>query len=256
METLPTLQPELWRHIATVNVVPAEFPYLDCAAYWVLVRVARRFAIADAKALFIRKTVDFGHTATILPNGDIHSVNDEPAFITDHKRLWCSHNRISRATLPAVIFMDGTQIWIHEGKLRMGLPYSISGNGSQKFSLSGDTIFRDRVYDEPTEFATSKRMTIDENGCRWWGNELYVSHRDVLPAFISAIYNMQWWYQNGKEHREYGLPFSINMDGSQGWTGENGRLTDAAVVEIRRGWFDEWHERGLFLDLTVEDIMG
>lgn len=251
METLPALLPELWRVICTVNVIPAEFPYLDPATYSVLVRVARRFALPDAKALFIRVVASdcLDYIETILPNGLRHSVNDMPASSNWRNGRWYDNGKLGRKVLPAIINTDDSQTWIDDGKLRTGLPYQIGSDGEQRFSLDGEP-----GADSMLPLIAERMLVIGANGSYCWHINGRL-HRDVLPAKVGFALE---WYQNGRECRQGGLPVFLGPSGEQSWA-----LSDSFGARVkawhrvraaRIEWFEDWHRRGLFLELTAEDI--
>lgn len=239
-----TLPLELWWAVCTVNVVPAVFPYIDSAVYSVLVRAARRFAIPNAKALFIRKKRRTNGYAFVLPNGRNHSVGGRPALISIDTEWWYADGKLHRVGLPAAI-SPGVSTWCENGIARRGpLPFLIMSTGTQAW-VQGNKI--EELAAHVSTLCRISCMVVNENGIRCWNFNEKI-HRDGLPALIHQD-GSQHWCQNGEWYRP-GLPAAIFVNGRQVWDEDSVHKVD----KIRAGWFDDWHERGMFLDINYSDI--
>lgn len=252
MEVVPALPIELWRAVCTVNVISAEFPYVDSGAYSVLVRVARRFVIPNAKALFIRKVSIGGGFQTALPNGHLHSIEDRPAYVFYDDKHWYKDNVLHRVGLPAVIYSMGTRVWCTEGKRRRELPFIIYNDGSQCFAEDDETVFGNCTKIWWRLLKTGKTTAIDlhANKC------LYINGKNRTPPCDDLGYFQKW-----NCPRPGGLPSLITNLGTQRWQtpAANDKrwaqvLTAAEVMDIYRGWIDDWHARGMFLDISLDSL--
>jgi outer membrane lipoprotein-sorting protein len=101
---------------------------------------------------------------------------------------------------PAVIFADGTKLWIRNGKLHRDNGPAITYPDSMCASV------------EDIKNMQEYTVKIDNNGTERWYNKDEKLHRDDdEPA---AIYydGTKYWYKNGKLHRENG-PAAIFASG-------------------------------------------
>lgn len=229
--------------------------YLDSATYWVLVRVARRFVIPNAKAVFIRTRRGTNKFESLLPNGQCHSVGMASRSNHLHQQ-WCRDGILHRSGAPAVIFANKSQLWYENGYRRAGLPFLIKGDGCQSWVTRVEHApTRSFEFSDDLELIISVGSTLNINECgqRFYGRGIQ-KHRLGLPAEISA-YGSQYWYADGKLHRE-GLPACIYYDGCQDWFVNNEIVISCEIRAICATWIEEWHSRGLCMELTAADLTG
>lgn len=186
---------KIWQYIAIDNPT----------TYYTLLQVSTIFKLDTdtMKSKFIRKTIVNDITQYRLPNGWLHSCNDQPAVIlADGSQCWYSHGKRHRDTIdycggatncdsitncssttkPAIIDAKGNQYWYSHGR-------------------------RHRDNDQPAVMYTS-------GGQCWYINDKL--HRDDdKPAIIDAKGN-QFWYSCGKRHRD-NLPAAIFITGDVFW---------------------------------------
>lgn len=187
--------------------------YIDPSVYWALVRVAKSFALPDAKATFSRVIARSNYTSIILPNGAMHnyqgtSAKHLPARVYSNGTLeWYCDDEIHRENgLPAVMRQDGAMFWYERGVLHRDglLPAAILPDGEQWWFCRGKRT-------------TSTGLDIylglmGEYAVSWLKNGNY--HRgDDLPAITHASGGQEWW-RDGKRHRDGGLPAIIDRRGA------------------------------------------
>lgn len=220
----PELLPELWRRIITMRergpyVQTTTSPWasttvfnisahLDASAYWVLVRTAKQFTIPDAMALFIVRAADGESSRTTLPNGQIHSVNDQPALIFKDHSMWYKNGNRHRDVLPAIIWSNGMQVWYQNDEPHRDgdLPAVIGNTGSQFWYQHGE-LHRE-FYPALTE----------RDGSQKW-HKRGQRHRRSSPAEIDADGRCVW-YLHGMPDRGL-LPYETHPDGFQQWDWSN-----------------------------------
>lgn len=192
MALLVPLPLEIWHKIATIFIISAELPgdgastYTNSAVYLVLVRVARRFALPDAKAVFIRREHYSNLYKTTLPCGHVHSIGGDPRgfalrplLVTvvagGTRTIYCTALGRRRSLQPPSRCVDG--------KRREGLPFIITNSGDQAFLEESGKL---ASYD-PNTYAgliTDLRVINDE-GKAWWCKYEQV-YRKTLPAVIAV----------------------------------------------------------------------
>lgn len=240
--SLPGLPLELWRAIAT----------LDAVTYFSLVQVARSFAIPNAMELMLRVETNDSKTTTRLPNGALHSVHDRPAVIMQDRQQWYRAGILHRTGAAAIVFIDGRQIWIENGKLRDDLPYCIQADGAQMWSDTANGCCAGAPLRSILEIHKAPMKSIDATGIVSWETNHKI-HREWLPAII-YVDGTQQWCIHGELHRE-GLPAVINNGGTQYWA-INGVLEGCdAIFNHRTEWLNDWHKRGLCLDIRTIDFV-
>jgi hypothetical protein len=94
---------------------------------------------------------------------------------------------------------------------------------------------------------------VDADGTQYWYlNGKY--HRDNdLPAVIYANGD-QYWCQNGKCHRDNNLPAFIGVNGDQEWYRNDVRHRDDGPAVIRADGLKRWYVDGVFIKETKKYI--
>jgi hypothetical protein len=124
------------------------------------------------KEMFIRKIKEKFNTFDIilfrLPNGWLHSINGQSAYIEQYAdgitHVWYYHDKVHRLDdKPAFINSNGTQIWYHHGQ-------------------------KHRDNDEPAH--------IDLNGTRVWYYHDQKHRDNDKPAFMGSDGTCQYWKNN------------------------------------------------------------
>lgn len=248
------LNEDLWALIATsIWASNATAEWRDPSAYWVLVQVAKSMALPAAKTMFIRTVIDCAGPQTVLPNGDLHSVNDQPALtIKGMQKQWYKDNILHRGHgLPAIIYADGTQVWYDYGR-RRDLPFMIGAHGEQYFAGDDESL----IYGGGADMVMALVRIGDTTVCNAYGEKtLWKNGQYVRKPFVELSTGLSW-------NRAGDLPTNIWRDGSQRWLSpiiHNSRrttLTAAAVMDIYAGWISEWHQRGEFLELSLGTLGG
>lgn len=136
-----------------------------------------------AKKAFIRTFTSYLATTSRLPNGWLHSIDDQPAMIRrSGERQWFRHGKTYRANdLPTMICPNGEQVWY-------------------------DT-------DREEHRADDKPARIMADGTQIWYQHGHIHRDNDLPAIIRPS-GIQAWYQNGKKHRIDDKPAVIMDDGT------------------------------------------
>jgi hypothetical protein len=142
---------------------------------------------ADKKSSSGMKKDEYGNDVTTDENGELHSHNDEPAFIKrDHgSKVWYNHGKIHRdGDKPAYISPDGIKMWFKDGK-------------------------KHRDEDRPAY--------IGKDGEKeWWQHGSW--HRDGdKPAMVFADGEQRWYKNGGLYTRSGGKPNVIKGDGTKMW---------------------------------------
>jgi antitoxin component YwqK of YwqJK toxin-antitoxin module len=111
------------------------------------------------------------------------------------------------------------------------------------------------LSDEEIEWFESKKIKvklleeykIDEYGQFWYKNGKCHREND-LPAIIYQTYQDedQYWFKNGKLHREHDLPAVIHQDGHQSWY-KNGKIhrDNDLPAEISSNGTQRWYKNGI-----------
>lgn len=197
---LITLPAEIWAIIITSLKVAPRYgvsAHIDAGPYWVLVRTESKFGklINSAPMTFARKYTTKVEEITLLPNGDRHSINDQPAVVRADMSEWWHYGKLHRDGSPAVIG-DAIEKWyFNDLRHRVGGPAVTYTRGSIEYFQHGQW-HRD---DGPA--------ITDDDGTEIWFQH-GVIHRDytgaALPAVISGRGRVMKYYQHGVLHREDG----------------------------------------------------
>jgi len=92
---------------------------------------------------------------------------------------------------------------------------------------------------------------IDEKGYQWWYKNGKLHRDNDLPAVIQTN-GIQRWYKNGQSHRDNDLPAIISPNGYQGWYkhDELHRDNDLPAV-IETNGTQEWYKNGVKYSPTL-----
>ena len=83
------------------------------------------------------------------------------------------------------------------------------------------------------------KVTVGNDGTRWYNEEGQTHREGDLPAFESNSGN-KYWYTNGKLHREGGLPAIESAYGNKYWY-TNGKLhREGGLPAIESAYGDKW----------------
>ncbi len=149
-------------------------------------------------------------------DGDLHSINDEPAVIFPNgSQMWFKYNMIHRENGPAAIHIkdDGKhEEWYKEGKChREDGPAAIRPHGN--YWIENGVYHR---LDGPA-------IELSDGGLEWYvdGHR----HRVGEPAIISPD-GSRYWYLNGHLHREDGPAFDV-LSYKIGW------YLDGQLIDVK-----------------------
>jgi len=177
------------------------------------------------KIMFLPYTINYPYYTRTEPpyietccNGLRHSVNDEPALVTeqdgDNIKVWYKYGDIHRdGDNPALIWDNGQQWWKNGKKHRDGDEPAVIGYGSKY----------------------------------WYKHGLL--HRDGNKPAYEGPFNERSWYKHGLLHRDSDEPSVINWDGSRTWYkhGKKHRDGDKPAVISERSGIVEWWIDNVFI---------
>lgn len=119
--------------------------------YYKLLQVNKVFQLDSdmMKAKFIKKTEDGIYSCYRLPNGWLHSCDDQPAVICAYgTQYWYNNGKQHRDNdQPAVIYSCGDRYWYIDGKQHRDndLPAVLFANNTRQWYIDGK-LYRSEVY--------------------------------------------------------------------------------------------------------------
>lgn len=193
--------------------------------------------------------------------GQLHSINDQPAMVTEDETRWYHLGKIHRVGMGsnAILSEDyavstpRVKIWYRHGLIHRDNDLPAVCGTVAKYWFQHGLCHRDN--DQPAKITANSKQwythgmlhregdqpaCVSEGGRRWYVNG--VNHRTIGPACITN--NSTHWYQYNKLHRDDG-PAITYIDGSQEWH-QYGKLhrDDGPAITSPNG-SQAWYVRGL-----------
>ncbi len=151
------------------------------------------------KTCFTSKKVFIDRTEYQLPNGWLHSSNDQPAILwNDGGKEWYYNNKRHRDDdKPALTGKKGSQEWSLFGKTHRSdnKPAIVWFDGTQEWFING---FRSRTRDH--EFLPTE---VRSDGTLVWHNNNKLDSFNDHPSII-RLDGTREWYKDNKLHRSIG----------------------------------------------------
>jgi hypothetical protein len=145
--------------------------------------------------------------SVLTSTGELHSCGDNPAVIKlDGTQLWYKNGKYHRdGDKPATIGFDGRKTWSINGQFHRDSdkPSIIESNGTRKWVNAMGALHRDG--DKPAEIESDGTLKWYKYGC------LY---RDDDKPNVIRLDGTHLWFKDGSLHRDNDKPALINSDGS------------------------------------------
>jgi hypothetical protein len=174
-------------------------------------------------------------------DGRLHRYGDRPAAMyADGSQYWYKDGKHHRdGNLPAVILASGTQWWYkNDQPHREGdLPAVIWADGNQEWYKDGVEYTPQKQYTNFAEFEQSDECKL--------GKPVQVKFADGT-GYSRYSDGDQFWYKNGKRHRDGDLPAVIWANGNQYWYKDGKLHRDGdlpAVIHAKRSQY--WYKDGV-----------